>query len=79
MNIQLIKDIPERGKRWTTGAIVYNVDRSIFQKYIDSGHAREIFVNEPRWQQKQEEIDDEIQEQPEREKRKKRFKKSNIF
>mgnify|MGYP000849828778 CR=1 FL=1 len=81
MNIQLIKDIPERGRRWTAGTIVYGVDRAWFQKYIDSGHVREIYDKEPIWKKEEEESDDisDYRAQKQRDVKGQRRKKRRIF
>lgn len=81
MNIELIKDIPERGRRWVAGVTVYNVDRAYFQKYIDSGHIREVFDKEPIWKKEEEESEDinDFKEQKRKEVKGHRRKKRRIF
>lgn len=81
MNIQLVKDIPERGRRWVAGVTVYGVDRAYFQKYIDSGHIREVFDKEPIWKQGEEESEDisDYKEQKRKEVKGHRRKKRRIF
>lgn len=59
MNIELIKDIPERGRRWVAGVTVFGVDHTVFIKYIESGHAKVINVKEPIWGVKKEDLKDE--------------------
>ena len=59
MDILLLKDIPERGRRWVKGTTVYGVDPNVFNKYIESGHAKAVNVKEPIWGVKKEDLKDE--------------------
>lgn len=52
MNIILLKDIPERGKHWKKGQVVYGIDPEYFKEYFASGHIKSIDVKEPIWKAK---------------------------
>lgn len=49
MNIILLEDIPEKGKHWKKGKVVFNVDKSYFEKYIEEGKVMEYGGKEPVW------------------------------
>ncbi|MBK8698370.1 MAG: hypothetical protein IPN29_02000 [Saprospiraceae bacterium] len=54
MNIIILKDMPERGRHWTKGKIVYGIDPEHFKAYFESGHIKGIDVKEPIWKAKNE-------------------------
>lgn len=55
MNIILLEDIPERGKHWKKGQIVYGVDPAFFKEYLDKGIVKEFDGKEPIWKSRNEE------------------------
>lgn len=55
MNIILLEDLPHKGKHWTSGQIVYNVDPAFFIDEIKTGKVKEYNVKEPVWKAKEKE------------------------
>ena len=55
MNIILLEDIPERGKHWKKGQIVYGIDPAFFKEYLDKGIVKEFDGKEPIWKSRNEE------------------------
>jgi len=49
INIILLEDLPERGRRWKRGTKVFNVERSYFEEFISQGRVRIINEIEPIW------------------------------
>lgn len=54
MNIILLEDIPEKGKHWKKGKVVFNVDRNYFEKYFQEGKVMEYGGKEPIWGKREE-------------------------
>lgn len=49
INIILLEDLPEKGRQWRKGVIVWDVERSYFEKYLSEGRVRIINEKQPIW------------------------------
>ena len=52
MNVRLTKDMPERGRRWVAGLIIYGIDKEYFKKELEEGIMVSIDEVEPTWKLK---------------------------
>ena len=55
MNVILTKDMPERGRRWVAGLIIYGIDKEYFKKELEEGIMVSIDEIEPTWKLKNDE------------------------
>ena len=56
LTIQLLDDIPEKGRNWKKGMVIYGVELKRIEQYINEGRIKVLTgLKEPKWRSERDE------------------------